>query len=59
MSIPKESNFKDRLYEARKLRELNQEELGKKAKLPATAISHFESGNRKPSLIIFENLQMR
>jgi len=54
MSTPKESIFQKRLLEARRLRKLNQEELGNKANLPSTAISHFESGNRKPS---FDNLR--
>ncbi len=54
MSTPKKNIFKKRLYETRKMRDLNQEEVAKKANLPSTAISHFESGTRKPS---FENLK--
>ncbi len=54
MSTPNQSLFKSRLQQVRKLRELNQEELANKASLPATAISHFESGTRKPS---FDNLR--
>lgn len=33
---------------------MNQEQLAEKAKLPATAVSHFERGTRKPS---FDNLR--
>ena len=36
------------------MRKLRQEELAKKAKLNPTAISHFETGTRKPS---FDNLK--
>ena len=54
MSTPKERLFKDQLQQTRKMRELNQEELAKKAGLASTAISHFESGARKPS---FDNLR--
>ena len=54
MSTPKESLFKLRLLQTRKTRELNQDELAKKADLQSTAISHFESGTRKPS---FDNLR--
>jgi transcriptional regulator with XRE-family HTH domain len=54
MSTPLASLFKSRLQQVRKLRELNQEELGAKAGLPSSAISHFESGTRKPS---FDNLK--
>lgn len=41
--------FPERLKAARNLRNLEQAELGVEAKMPATSISHFESGNRKPS----------
>ena len=44
------SPFPGRLRETRNLRGLDQAELGELAKIPATSISHFESGNRKPSL---------
>ena len=54
MSTPDEKIFRNRLQLTRKLRELNQEELAKRAVLPSTAISHFESGTRKPS---FDNLR--
>lgn len=50
MSIP----FSDRLRSAREDRKLKQQELAEKAGLPATTISHFESGSRKPS---FDNLK--
>ena len=46
--------FKIRLIETRKQRKLNQDQLSRKAGLPPTAISHFESGTRKPS---FDNLR--
>lgn len=49
-------NFAERLRFAReKLRGLTQVELGEKAALPSTSISHFENvnGTRKPS---FDNL---
>lgn len=45
--------FPERLREGRKLRGLDQAELAEKAGLPASSISHFEIGSRKPS---FENL---
>lgn len=54
MSTPKKSLFASRLQQVRKKRELNQDELASKAGLPSTAISHFESGTRKPS---FDNLR--
>ena len=54
MSTSNESLFKLRLQQMRKKRELNQEELAGKAGLTSTAISHFESGSRKPS---FDNLR--
>jgi len=46
--------FQKRLVDARNMRELSQDELAKRAKLQATAISHFENGRRKPS---FDNLK--
>lgn len=46
--------FKDRLKAARELREMKQNELAEKAKLPPTSIAHFEAGSRKPS---FDNLR--
>ena len=54
MSIPNNSLFKKRLQQTRKTRKLNQEELAVKAGLATTAVSHFESGTRKPS---FDNLR--
>ncbi len=46
--------FPQRLRAARKLRGLNQGELARRAGLQASAISHFETGARKPS---FDNLK--
>ena len=46
--------FSQRLRAARELRELNQEKLAHRAGLRASAISHFETGARKPS---FDNLK--
>lgn len=48
------SDFPVRLKAIRELRKLTQAELGQLAGLPSTTISHFESGNRKPS---FDNLR--
>ena len=42
--------FPVRLRETRNLRGLDQAKLGELANIPATSISHFESGKRKPSL---------
>lgn len=46
--------FPERLRLARARRELNQEALAKRANLQPSAISHFETGTRKPS---FDNLR--
>ena len=46
--------FAERLREARRIRDLDQAELARRARLPASSISHFEKGSRKPS---FENLR--
>jgi transcriptional regulator with XRE-family HTH domain len=46
--------FPQRLQALREKRGLKQEELAKRAGLQATAISHFETGTRKPS---FDNLR--
>ena len=46
--------FPQRLRAARELRKLNQSELARRAGLQASAISHFETGARKPS---FDNLK--
>jgi transcriptional regulator with XRE-family HTH domain len=48
--------FSQRLKIARQQKGLNQEELGKKADLPTTAISHYETGRRKPSLANLQKL---
>jgi transcriptional regulator with XRE-family HTH domain len=48
-------SFPARLKAARELRELSQTALAEKAGLPATSISHFEAGSRKPS---FDNLRL-
>jgi len=47
-------NFADRLKSARELRKLSQSELAKRAKLMPSAISHFETQQRRPS---FHNLR--
>ena len=41
--------FGERLASARDARKISQSDLGKKAGLPASSISHFEGGARKPS----------
>lgn len=46
--------FPERLLAAREKRGLSQGELGKRAGFQASAISHFETGTRKPS---FDNLR--
>lgn len=46
--------FSDRLRAAREFRNLNQAELSKRSGLQASAVSHFETGTRKPS---FDNLR--
>lgn len=55
MSSPKtppspEDNFAQRLQSFRELRGLTQAELGRKAGMAAASISHFETGQRTPSL---------
>lgn len=42
--------FGVRLRRARETRRLSQADLAAKAELPASSISHFEAGSRKPSL---------
>ena len=42
--------------EAREIRQLSQAELAARARLPASSISHFEAGSRKPSFEIFRRL---
>jgi len=46
--------FSKRLQSSRSRRGLSQEDLAKKANLQPSAISHFETGTRKPS---FDNLK--
>ncbi len=46
--------FPQRLRAARDLRDLNQGELARRASLQPSAVSHFETGARKPS---FDNLK--
>ena len=54
MSTPNSKIFKDRLQKMRSVKSLSQDELAKKIGLPLGTISHFETGNRKPS---FDNLR--
>jgi len=49
-----ETIFQQRLVAARKKRGFNQEELAQKSGLKPAAVSHFETGARKPS---FDNLR--
>lgn len=53
MSNKSSNIFPERLKAARDLRGYSQRDLAHRAKLQASAISHFETGQRKPS---FENL---
>jgi transcriptional regulator with XRE-family HTH domain len=53
-STPPSDVFPQRLRAARDKRGLNQEELAARAGLQPSAISHFETGKRKPS---FDNLR--
>ena len=46
--------FPSRLTQARDLRGISQTDLAKKVGIPASSISHFEAGTRKPS---FDNLR--
>jgi transcriptional regulator with XRE-family HTH domain len=48
------SIFPERLKAARILRGLNQDQLAERSKLQGSAVSHFETGGRKPS---FDNLK--
>lgn len=52
--MPNENLFSKRLQAMRSARGINQEELARKANLQPTAVSHFETGSRKPS---FDNLR--
>ncbi len=54
-SIPPAAAFPDRLRFAREYRGLNQNQLAEKTALQPSAISHFETGARKPS---FDNLRI-
>jgi transcriptional regulator with XRE-family HTH domain len=52
---PQDDNlFKQRLKNARELREMSQAKLSEKSGLPPSSIAHFEAGTRKPS---FESLR--
>ncbi len=53
-STPPSDQFAQRLRAARELRELSQGRLANRADLQASAVSHFETGTRKPS---FDNLR--
>lgn len=53
-SSPSSKIFAQRLRIARETRELSQSELAKRANLQASAVSHFETGGRRPS---FRNLK--
>ena len=55
MSESSSSVFPDRLRRAREYRGLTQGELAERANLQPSAISHFETGTRKPS---FDNLRL-
>ena len=48
--------FPARLRATREKRELEQIELSARCGIPATSISHFEAGRRKPSLVNLRNL---
>lgn len=54
-SSPSSEVFPDRLRRAREYRGWSQGELADKAELQPSAISHFETGARKPS---FDNLRL-
>lgn len=49
-SIRKSVPFSRRLREAREIRHLSQSDLAGRARLQQTAVSHYESGTRRPSL---------
>ena len=53
-STPPSNHFPQRLRAARELREFSQGQLAERARLQASAVSHFETGARKPS---FDNLR--
>lgn len=54
MSSKPSEIFKERLRKAREYKEISQGELAKRAGIQASAVSHFETGTRKPS---FDNLK--
>lgn len=54
-SSPPSAVFPERLRAAREYRGLTQGQLAERAKLQPSAISHFETGTRKPS---FDNLRL-
>jgi transcriptional regulator with XRE-family HTH domain len=54
MSIAPKNQFPNRLQAQREQRGLSQEALAKRSGMQPTAISHFETGARKPS---FDNLR--
>lgn len=54
MSTPSTATFPERLRAAREMRGLSQGGLATRSGLQASAISHFETGSRKPS---FDNLR--
>lgn len=54
MKDPCETLFIQRLREAREALDLSQDELASRAELQPSAISHFETGGRRPS---FTNLR--
>lgn len=56
MSTERNDPFPARLRETRKLRELEQAELSALCSIPATSISHFEAGRRKPNVMNLRNL---
>lgn len=55
MSIPPTEIFSNRLRSARDYRGFSQGDLAEKTGLQPSAISHFETGSRKPS---FDNLRL-
>jgi transcriptional regulator with XRE-family HTH domain len=54
MSSKPSEIFQERLRTAREARELSQGDLAQRTGLQASAVSHFETGTRKPS---FDNLK--
>ena len=49
-SRPRPDVFPEKLRRAREIRQLSQAELAARAKLQPSAVSHFETGTRRPSL---------